>query len=439
MKITSQEGGKTKVGTGFIVRLEKDAAYIVTASHVIEGDSQPRVVFHGKESKSFPAQVKGMEGGDPRGLAVLVVLGDLPHGAEVLPVNSDFEINGGEEVTVIGFPRTPAVPWAVVPGVVMGQDGQYLVFSGVVAEGNSGSPVLLNGKVIGVVTEVLSQYGYAVPIPILHLALRGWSVPLETTPNEVKRSPEGNGTIDHLPREITSKDGAPMVFIPAGKFWMGSPDGEGDKDEHPRHQVTLDGFYMDKFEVIVARYAEFVRAKNRSKPDYWDQVDSSKHRNLPVVGVDWHDAKAYCEWAGKRLPTEAEWEKAARGTDGRTYPWGNEQPTARLANFGKDGLTTNIYDDRLAPVDNYEAGNSPYGLHHMAGNVWEWTADWYDENYYGNSPERNPTGPSGGGYRALRGGSWVDDPVNVRSATRVRDTPSLRVGHFGFRCAQDRK
>lgn len=154
------------------------------------------------------------------------------------------------------------------------------------------------------------------------------------------------------------KDGAPMVLIPAGVSWMGSPDSEGDKDEHPRHQVTLDGFYMDKFEVTVARYTEFVRAKNRSKPVYWDQVDSSKHRNLPVVGVDWPDAKAYCEWAGKRLPTEAEWEKAARGTDGRTYPWGNEQPTVRLANFGK-GFTSNIYDDRLAPVDSYEADNSP--------------------------------------------------------------------------------
>lgn len=139
--------------------------------------------------------------------------------------------------------------------------------------------------------------------------------------------------------EITGKDGAPMVLIPAGEFWMGSPEGQGATGENPRHQVSLDGFYMDKFEVAVARYAEFWRAKNLRKPMYWDQVDSSKHGNLPVIGVDWHDAKSYCEWAGKRLPTEAEWEKAARGTDGRMYPWGNEQPTARLANFGK-GFTT---------------------------------------------------------------------------------------------------
>ncbi len=240
------------------------------------------------------------------------------------------------------------------------------------------------------------------------------------------------------PTNITGKDGAPMVLISTGRFWMGSSDGEGDNDEHPRHQVTLDAFYMDKFEVTVARYGEFMRAtdKNGSKPDYWDQVDSSKHRNLPVVGVNWYEARAYCKWAGKRLPTEAEWEKAARGTDGRTYPWGNEQPTARLANFGQ-GFTTNVYGERLAPVDSYEAGNSPYGLHHMAGNVWEWTEDRYDEHYYGESPERNPKAPWSGETVVLRGGSWYNGPDDVRSANRTMDTARERGGSVGFRCAQD--
>lgn len=196
VKITAQTEGKTKSGTGFIVRLEKDAAYIVTASHVVEGDPQPKVVFRGKESKSFPAYVKGTKGKDPRGLAVLVVPGDLPQGLQALPMSSDFEANGGEAVTVIGFPRTPDVPWAVTPGVVTGQEGEYLVFSGAAAEGNSGGPVLLNGNVIGVVTEVLSQYGYAVPIPIMRLALRGWGVPLE-----VARSSDGKAVRDqrHAP------------------------------------------------------------------------------------------------------------------------------------------------------------------------------------------------------------------------------------------------
>ncbi|TKB88421.1 MAG: formylglycine-generating enzyme family protein [Nitrospira sp.] len=235
---------------------------------------------------------------------------------------------------------------------------------------------------------------------------------------------------------MTSKDSAPMVLIPAGEFWMGSPDGEGDNDEHPRHQVSLDAFYMDKFEITVARYAEFVRSTKRSKPAYWDQVDSSKHGNLPVVGVDWQDAEVYCRWAGKRLPTEAEWEKAARGTDGRRYPWGNEQPTPGHANFGTDYVET-IYDKRLAPVDSYEAGNSPYGLHHMAGNVWEWTADWYDQQFYATSPQRNPTGPSTGTTKVVRGGSWGSGPGGVRSVNRYGLTPTDRSGVFGFRCAQD--
>ncbi|MEQ1848709.1 MAG: formylglycine-generating enzyme family protein, partial [Nitrospira sp.] len=230
-------------------------------------------------------------------------------------------------------------------------------------------------------------------------------------------------------KTITGKDGAPMVLIPDGEFWMGSPDGEGDKDEHPRHQVALVAFYMDKFEVTVSRYAEFMESTNRSSPEYWDQVDRHKHGALPIVGVDWQDAGAYCRWAGKRLPTEAEWEKAARGKDGRTYPWGNEPPTARLANFGK-AFTANVYDERLAPVDSYAAGKSPYGLHHMAGNVWEWTADLYDEAYYRNSQERSPKGPSSGEYRVVRGGSWLSGPHLVRSATRYWNTPTSRLANI---------
>lgn len=233
-------------------------------------------------------------------------------------------------------------------------------------------------------------------------------------------------------REIIGKDGALMVLVPAGEFWMGSSDGEGIKHEHPRHQVALDAFYMDKFEATTGRFVEFAQETNRSKSA---QV-SSEHRLLPATQVDWHDAKAYCEWAGKRLPTEAEWEKAARGTDGRTYPWGNEPPTARLANFGQEITTKKPFGEYFAPVDSYEAGKSPYGLHHMAGNVSEWVADWYDENYYGKSPSRNPKGPVSGEDRVFRGGSWNLEPEYVRAADRFGSIPINRVDR-GFRCAQD--
>jgi formylglycine-generating enzyme required for sulfatase activity len=239
-------------------------------------------------------------------------------------------------------------------------------------------------------------------------------------------------------REIIGKDGAPMALIPAGEFWMGSPDSEGNIDEHPRHRVYVDAYSMDRFEVTVSRYEKFMQSTGRQAPEYWDQVKTGKHSDLPVVGVDWHDAEAYCRWAGKRLPTEAEWEKAARGTDERTYPWGNEPPTTSLANFER-GYANNAYDERLASVDSYEAGKSPYGLHHMAGNVWEWTYDWYEEPFFAKSPQRNPKGPSSGQYRMRRGGSWFYEPHFVRSAHRSRETPTLRYPDMGFRCAQDAK
>jgi hypothetical protein len=161
-------------------------------------------------------------------------------------------------------------------------------------------------------------------------------------------------------KNITGKDDAPMVLIPVGEFWMGSPDDEGGKNEHPRHRVYLDAYSMDRFEVTFSRYAEFLQSTGRQAPRDWAQVKISKHSDRPAVGVSWNDAETYCRWAGKRLPTEAEWEKAARGTDERAYPWGNEQPTPRLANFGKEStIIENVYDKFLAPVDSYEGGKSP--------------------------------------------------------------------------------
>jgi formylglycine-generating enzyme required for sulfatase activity len=493
VEITAQTDGKTKQGTGFIVRLEKDAAYIVTASHVIEGDPQPTVVFRGKESKGFPARVKGTKGGDPRGMAVLVVLGDLPQGIGALPMSADFEINGGEEVTVIGFPRKPAVRWAVTPGVVTGQEGEYLVFSGAAAEGNSGGPVLRHGQVVGVVTEVLSQYGYAVPIPILRLALRGWGVSLDAPPTVANRVPEEKNEKEPLRREITGKDGASMVLIPAGSFLMGSTKDEVEraikdcvkelekdqqtcegwfKPELPQHKVQMGAFYFDTYEVTNRRFQQFarqtgyrttaeregsarafvegkgwedVKGAHWQKPEAGPTVFDSNRAEHPVVAVSWDDAQAYCRWAEKRLPTEAEWEYAARAGTMTTYWWGQGNPGSRrvenIADESAKKLLKNImsgYDDgsaRSAPVGSYEA--NPWGLHDISGNVAEWTADWYGEEYYGKSPARNPTGPSGGEYRVVRGGSWLNVPALVRSAGRGRNAPTARLGRLGFRCAQD--
>ncbi len=228
-------------------------------------------------------------------------------------------------------------------------------------------------------------------------------------------------------------DGAPMVVVPAGVFTMGSNEVE---DEQPIHEVTLDTFYIDKFEVTTAHYRRFLEATKWPHPRHWDEVDAAKDGDRPVIGVSWSSAEAYCRWAGKRLPTEAEWEKAARGTDQRLYPWGNDDPTDVHGNFGK--LRWKGYET-LSPVGSYPAGHSPYGALDMAGNVWEWVNDWYDPTYYARSPAKNPTGPDHGESRGVRGGAWNYDGLLARAADRNRDDPTTQIDTFGFRCAADAK
>ncbi len=223
-----------------------------------------------------------------------------------------------------------------------------------------------------------------------------------------------------------------MVLVPAGEFTMGSPT--GDVDERPPHQVYLDSFLIDKHEVTVGQYAEFLQQAGGNAPSDWKTMNQLSHKKRPVSNVDWADAAAYCKWAGKRLPTEAEWEKAARGTDGRLYPWGNEPPTSRHANYGQSG---SINNGALAPVGSFEEGKSPYGVYDMAGNVWEWVSDWYDHDYYKNSPQRNPEGPTTGGFKGIRGGSWNSSVRALRSADRYWDPPTFRSQYSpGFRCVK---
>jgi formylglycine-generating enzyme required for sulfatase activity len=246
--------------------------------------------------------------------------------------------------------------------------------------------------------------------------------------------------------ESTGKDGAPMVLITAGSFPMGVPPGDrdGGRDEYPRHEVTLDSFYIDKFEVTNGRYIEFVRATSHRTPQH--PKDASRNlwqKNMmpesvvdrPVVNVDWYDAEAYCKWAGKRLPTEAEWEKAARGGDDRRFPWGNVEPTAKHLNYNQRW----IGEKTLMPVGSYELGKSPYGVYDMAGNVWEWVNDWYDDHYYEKSPAKNPPGPETGSHKVLRSSGWQVETPLVRIFTRVKSDPLIRNESTGFRCAMDAK
>lgn len=221
---------------------------------------------------------------------------------------------------------------------------------------------------------------------------------------------------------------------------------EALNDEVPAHTVFLDSYLMDKYEVSNKEYGEFVKAKGHPAPAYWDDPRLNKPEH-PVVGVNWEDAKAFCEYRGKRLPTEAEWEKAARGPKANLYPWGNEFDSAKV-NYGKN-------HDATMPVDAYPEGVSYYGLYNMAGNVFEWVSDWYDPRYYGRLETMvNPTGPAKplwlggtgtyvdrltvGEKRVIRGGSWIAPEGTVRATHRFWNHPlnnSYGVG-LGFRCAQ---
>ena len=234
--------------------------------------------------------------------------------------------------------------------------------------------------------------------------------------------------------EAIKGDDAPMVMIAAGEFAMGVDGTIGLDDERPRHTVWLDAYRMDLYEVTTSRYARFLAATGRTPPWLWDMVNPAIHGDRPVIGVDWHDADAYCRWAAKRLPTEAEWEKAARGTDERQFPWGNQAPTAELANFAVGARFS--YSQTLMPVGRYEKGKSPFGLFDMAGNAWEWVQDWYKADYYVDSPARNPTGPEEGQFKVLRGGSWSELPQYLLTYGRFKLPPTTQNSYTGFRCAK---
>ncbi len=220
--------------------------------------------------------------------------------------------------------------------------------------------------------------------------------------------PRRPAALPHPPATLTGKDGAPMVLVPAGEFTMGSE--QGDDDEQPVHRVFLDSFYLDTFEVTNGRFAKFVAAIQSEPPwGFADQETPVIHAEQPVRWVNWLEATGYCLWAGKRLPTEAEWEKAARGTDGRVYPWGNEPPTPAHAVFGlKEGAET------VSPIGNRDLGRSPYGVHDLAGNLYEWVADWYDEAFYTPQPADQSPRP-GGGHREGATGRVLSSIVPIGS------------------------
>ncbi len=302
------------------------------------------------------------------------------------------------------------------------------------------------------------------PVPPTNTPIPATNTPVPPTNTPIPPSP--TSTLGIGSSMVSDRDSMELVYVPAGEFLMGSIEGVGEDDEHPQHTVYLDAYWIDKTEVNNSQFAQFVDDTGYETTaeqegcgyindgEEWSCVEGADWQHVtgsgsdlqeledhPVVLVSWYDAEAYCEWADRRLPTEAEWEKAARGRDGQVYPWGDEFEGTRL-NYCDTNCVFSWKDENsddrygvTASVGSYPTGASPYGALDMAGNVWEWVADWYDGDYYGSSPERNPSGPETGQYRVLRGGSWFDYQNGVRSADRYHFTPGARHNGLGIRCA----
>lgn len=295
--------------------------------------------------------------------------------------------------------------------------------------------------------------GEAMPTPSL--------TPSPTATWDPKLSPPPNPEVSDT--WVRPSDGMEMVYLPAGTFLMGSvlaQDSDANDDESPPRLVALDGFWMGRIEVTNAMYAQFLNERGNQEEEgvTWLEVDSSDalveeqtdgfvprvgFADHPVVAVSWYGARAYCQWVGGQLPTEAQWEYGARGENGRIYPWGDSFDDTR-ANYCDSNCNLDWSDSggddgyaRTAPVGSFSPeGDSPFGLADMAGNVWEWTADWYDADYYENGLTNNPIGPPSGDQKVLRGGSWNSIDNLVRAAYRSNPVPTFRDNDVGFRCAQ---
>ena len=251
----------------------------------------------------------------------------------------------------------------------------------------------------------------------------------------VTAPPQDPARFDHLTITAFGRDSAPMVFIQGGEVIRGTEAEIGEFDERPARNVTLSSYFIDLKEVSNLHYQKFIEKTNRPKQEvmiFFDDVTYLFEPNLPAVGVTWFDADAYCRWNGKLLPTEAEWEHSAGGNGLGGWPWGVGfiEGAANLRGE-EDGFAYS------APVDSFDAGRSPYGLYHMAGNAEEWVSDWYNEHFYKEGQITLPDGPDAGNTKVVRGGSWESSAGMARTTKRHTVVPYRKEAGIGFRCAMD--
>lgn len=444
VKLVATVDGRQKTGTGFVVRHAPGSTLIVTAAHVVEGDKFPQVEFYTLRNILIKAEVLEMEGGDPRGIALLRIRDEVqvPQGVTVLPFASLDEVQDGEDLITIGFPREGGL-WAVLKANLASRHGRDLRLSGTFDEGSSGAPILKDGKIAGLMTS-MDRFGHAIPAEIVAMTLRGWGV----AAGENQQSSSISNT--QVSQAHMNKSAAPearqssetrlsfepeMVRIPPGKFLMGSVDSFAD--EKPQHEVTIAyGFEISKYEVTFDEYDTFAKSTNRKLPH-----DSGWGRGKrPIINVTFDDVLAYVQWlsnrTGKqyRLPSEAEWEYAARAGTQTAYWWGNDLGTnnANCINCGSQ------WDFRqTAPVGSFKP--NAFGIYDTAGNVWEWTLDCEHGNYQNAPKDGSAWMDMNGGdcnRRVVRGGSWIINPQYLRSAFRGGDISGAANFGLGFRIAR---
>ena len=343
-----------------------------------------------------------------------------PHCSSEVPVGVNFCASCGKSLSTAPSAPAPVYPAATPPAAAKSKAWMWVV--GVIGL------CLVCVVLIGGIYVVGNLTGMDLPNPFATKTPTPTNTPTPT-PTFTPTPTLGIGST-----RMRIKDGMLEMYIPEGSFLMGS--NSGDSDEKPVHLVTLDAYWIDQTEVTVGMYRACVDAGVCAEPEKTSSVTHSSYfynntyDDYPVVYVTWYDAIDYCSWVGGRLPTEAEWEKAARGDKQIKYPWGNASATNQHANYG----------DNLGDVDrvgSYPMGASPFGVMDMAGNAYEWVSDYYSSSYYGISPSFNPTGPSSGTRHTLRSASFNTSSTTIRAANRGSYAPGTTGDDDGFRCAGD--
>ncbi len=426
VRISGERGGTPVQGSGFVVGLDGDKATIATAAHVVEGVERLVVSFAAADpSESLPAAGPvRMDAGSRHGLALFQVRG-IPPGVTALSFDTENRPAMGAALFLLGYPQRALTP-RTTQRVLGDRSGTLLLIDQDVGEGFSGGPVLLNGKVVGVVTDTDDQTTYAVNAVVAREALEGWGVrlggtagsqaagaPPRTAPQA--RPAEPAPPKPCVPGEESTEAGMVFVRICPGTFTMGSAanDPQADSDEKPAHEVTLSELWIGKTEVTNEQYRRF-------RPNQQGEA------KLPATNISWDEAKAACEHFGGRLPTEAEWEYAARAGSRTAWSFGDDEKK-----LGEHAWYEANAGSAAHPVGTKKP--NAWGVHDMHGNVWEWVGDWHGP--YPIAAQRDPTGPTTGTSRVLRGGSFFP-PRSLRSADRDGFLPEGRNGFIGFRCVR---